>query len=311
MTRDPIVSISREVNMKKITALIGVLILCGVSAAAQTRVPLKVYVSVDMEGIWGVVHGDHTSPAAGDYQHARKWMAEDARAVVDGLFEAGATEVVVNDSHGGMRNILAEDFHPRASYISGTPKPLSMMEGIDATFAACVFVGYHARAGTAAAILDHTISSATVRAVRINGMEMPELGINGAIAGAFGVPVVMLSGDTATCKQAKEILGAGTVAVAVKEAIGRTAARMLPREEALRALKDGAKEALGKRAKAVPLKLGPPLNFELDLLTSAMAEMPLLVPQVKRLGSRSVGFTANDYLEGFKLLRVLIALAGV
>ena len=186
-----------------------------------------------------------------------------------------------------------------------------MMEGIDATFAACVFVGYHARAGTAAAILDHTISSATVRAIRINGMEMPELGINGAIAGAFGVPVVMLSGDTATCKQAKEILGPETVAVAVKEAIGRTAARMLPREEALRALKDGAKEALGKRAKAVPLKLGPPLNFELDLLTSAMAEMPLLVPQVKRLGSRSVGFTANDYLEGFKLLRVLIALAGI
>ena len=297
--------------MKKIIALIGILIFCGVPAPAQTKAPLKVYISVDMEGIWGVVHGDHTSAAAGDYQHARKWMAEDVRAVVDGLFEAGATEIVVNDSHGGMRNILAEDFHPRASYISGTPKPLLMMEGVDATFAACVFIGYHARAGTAAAILDHTISSATVRAVRINGMEMPELGINGAIAGAFGVPVVMLSGDTETCKQAKSILGPETVTVGVKEAIGRTAARMLPRDSVLRMLKDGAKEALSKRGKSVPLKLGPPLNFELDFQTSAMAELPLQVAGIKRLGPRSVGFTSGDFLEAVKLLRALIALAGI
>jgi D-amino peptidase len=141
-------------------------------------------------------------------------------------------------------------------------------------------------------------------------MELPELGINGALAGVFGVPVVMLSGDTETCKQAKAILGPETVTVAVKEGIGRTAAKMLPREQALRLLKEGAKEALAKRAKAVPLKLGPPLNFELEFLTSAMAEMPLLVPQAKRLGSRAVGFTVNDFLEGFKLMRALIALAG-
>jgi D-amino peptidase len=311
MRRNPISSIDKEVDMKKLIVLICVLVLCGSAMPVRAQAPLKVYISVDMEGIWGVVHGDHTNSTAGDYQHARKWMAEDVRAVVDGLFEAGATEVVVNDSHGGMRNILAEDFHPRASYISGTPKPLLMMEGVDATFAACIFVGYHARAGTAAAILDHTISSATVRAVKINGMEMPELGINGAIAGAFGVPVVMLSGDTETCKQAKAILGSETVTVGVKEAIGRTAARMLPREAVLRMLKDGAKEALAKRAKAVPLKLGPTLNFELEFQTSSMAELPLQVPQVKRLGARTVGFTSNDYLEGVKLLRALIALAGI
>jgi D-amino peptidase len=297
--------------MRKLADLFCILACCGLAAAAQTKAPLKVYVSADMEGIWGVVHGDHTGAANADYQHARKWMAEDVRAVVDGLFEAGATEVVVNDSHGGMRNILAEDFHPRASHISGTPKPLLMMEGVDATFAACVFVGYHARAGTAAAVLDHTISSAAVRSIRINGMELPELGINAAVAGFFGVPVVMVTGDTATCRQAKEILGPETVAVAVKEGIGRTAARMFPREEVLRALREGAKEALGKRTKAVPFKLGPPLNFELELQTSAMTELPLLVPQVKRLGARAVGFTSGDYLEGVKLLRALIALAGI
>jgi len=297
--------------MKKIVVFVCVLALCGLAASAQTKAPLKAYISVDMEGIWGVVHGDHTGSAAGDYQHSRKWMAEDVNAVIAGLFAAGATEVVVNDSHGGMRNILAEDLDQRASLISGTPKPLLMMEGIDATFAACIFVGYHAKAGTAAAILDHTISSAAVRSIKINGLELPELGINGAIAGAFGVPVVMLSGDTETCKQAKAILGPATLTVAVKEGIGRTAAKMLPREEAHRRLKEGAKEAFLQRAKAVPFKLGPPLNFELELQTSAMTELPLQVPQVKRLGGRTVGFTSNDYLEGVKLLRALIALAGI
>ena len=99
--------------MKKIVVFVCFLALCGLAAAAQTKAPLKVFISADMEGIWGVVHGDHTSPTGGDYQHSRKWMAEDVNAVIAGLFEAGATEVVVNDSHGGMRNILAEDLHPR------------------------------------------------------------------------------------------------------------------------------------------------------------------------------------------------------
>jgi len=296
--------------MKKIAILLGALTLIATFAAAQ-KTPLKVFISVDMEGIWGVVHGDQVNPATPDYNRARKWMVEDVNAAIEGLFDAGATEVVVNDSHGGMRNIQADDLDPRASLISGTPKPLLMMQGIDASFAACVFIGYHAKAGTAGAILDHTISSAAVRSIRINGMELPELGINGALAGYFSVPIVMLSGDAETCKQAKAVLGPETVVVAVKEGIGRTAARMLPREEARRLLREGAKEALPKRAKAVPFKLGPPLNFELDFHNSLQAELPLLIPQVKRTGGRSVAFTSNDYLEGVKLLRALIALAGI
>jgi D-amino peptidase len=138
-----------------------------------------------MEGIWGVVHGNQTSSDSPEYGAARKWMAEDANAVIAGLFEAGAAEVVVNDSHGSMRNIVADALDPRASLISGTPKPLSMMQGIDGTFDACIFVGYHARAGTASAILDHTISGGVVRAIRVNGQEMPELGLNAAISGYF------------------------------------------------------------------------------------------------------------------------------
>jgi len=236
-------------------------------------------------------------------------MAGDVNAVVEGLLEAGASEVLVNDSHGSMRNLLADDLNPKAGLITGTPKPLSMMQGIDRSFDACLFIGYHARAGSAPAILDHTISGSTVRAVRINGKELPEMGINGAIAGYYGVPVIMLSGDTETCVQAKAIFGARIVTAAVKDAIGRTAARLLPLAEARTLLRTSAKDALAARTSITPFTLSPPFVFELELATSLQAEAPSLVPNVKRTNARVVTFTSDDYLEGVKLLRALIALA--
>lgn len=294
--------------MKRMMMILIILMAFSIIQASE-KAPLKVFVSVDMEGIWGVVHSDQTSADSRDYSYARKWMAEDVNAVVEGLLEAGATEVVVNDSHGSMRNILPQDFHPKASLISGSPKPLSMMQGIDGSFAACIFVGYHAKAGTTSSILDHTISGSAMKSIKINGLELPELGINGAIAGYFKVPVIMLSGDAETCRQAKTILGSEIVTADVKEGLGRFAARLLPADEARRRLKEGAKQALLKRDKIAPFKLNPPLNFELEFQTSAQAEMPALLPQVKRTGPRTVTFTANDYLEGFKLMRAIIALA--
>ncbi|MGB7295586.1 MAG: M55 family metallopeptidase [Candidatus Aminicenantales bacterium] len=278
---------------------------------AAEKIGPKVFISVDMEGIWGVVHGRQTSADFPEYDAARKWMAEDVNAVIAGLFEAGASEVVVNDSHGSMRNIVADELDPRAGLTSGSPKPLSMMQGIDASFDACIFIGYHARAGTAEAVLDHTYSGATIRSIKVNGREMPELGLNAAIAGYFNVPVIMLSGDTETCAQAKSILGDDLVTVAVKDAVGRYAAANLPQEVARKRLKDGAKEALQKRGKISLFKPNAPYKFELDFNTSAQAEMPMLVPNVKKTGARSVEFTATDYIEGFKLMRALIALAGV
>jgi len=294
--------------MKKALYVLVILALFTALPAVEKTGP-KVFISVDMEGIWGVVHGDQTSPASPEYGPARKWMVEDVNAVIAGLFEAGASEIVVNDSHGSMRNIIADGLNPKASLVSGTPKPLLMMQGIDGTFDACILVGYHAKAGTASAILDHTISGGAMRSIKINGQELPELGINGAIAGYFKVPVIMLSGDSETCAQAKSILGNEIVAVAVKEGIGRYAAKLLPQDEARRRLKDGAQEALLKRAKIVPFKLNPPYQFDLDFNNSSQAELPLLIPQVKRTGARSVAFSSSDFLDGVKLMRALISLA--
>ena len=294
--------------MKKIMGVVCALLLEAAGASAQTAAP-KIFVSVDMEGIWGVVHGDQTAPGSAEYATARRWMADDVNAVIAGLREAGAGEIVVNDSHGSMRNILADALDPRASLISGSPKPLTMMQGIDPTFAAVVFVGYHARAGSTPAILDHTISGGVVHAFRVNGRELPEMGINAAIAAAYKVPVIMLSGDAETCKQARELFGESFVTVPVKEAIGRVAARLLPMEEARRRLKDGARQALLRRDTAQVYRLNGPFMFEIEFTNSGQAERPLLVPNVKRTGPRAVSFTTDDYIEGFELARAVIALA--
>jgi D-amino peptidase len=278
-------------------------------AQSKPKPPLKVFISVDMEGISGIVNSEQTSSGTAEYAQARKWMAEDVNAAVEGAFEAGAVEVLVNDSHGSMRNINPDDLHPRAILISGSPKPLSMMQGIDASYAACLLIGYHAKAGTGDAILDHTISGSVVRAVKVNGIELPELGLNAAIAGCYGVPVVFLSGDTAVCRQAAEVLGKDVVTVAVKEAYGRLAAKLVPMTEARLKITAGVKEALGKLANTKPFKLNSPYNFELAYHNSAQADMGAMIPGVQRLDARTLGFSADDYIRGFRTLRAMISLA--
>jgi D-amino peptidase len=293
---------------RTIAVICAVLLLVAPAGLAQKKGP-KVFVSADMEGIWGVVHTNQTSADSPEYAAGRRWMVEDVNAVIDGLLDAGAGEIVVNDSHASMRNIQADALNPKASLISGSPKPLSMMQGIDATYDAVVFVGYHSRAGTAPAIMDHTISGATVRGIRVNGQELPEMGINAAIAGYYKVPVILLTGDTETCAQAIALFGPGIVTAAVKEATGRFAARLFPRDEARARLRSAAKDALLKKDGIIPFRVTPPFTFEVEWQTSAQAEMPLMLPGVKRTGARSISFGATDYIEGFKLLRASIALA--
>lgn len=299
--------------MKKSVLMLGTIVLlsfCVVFASAQQKPKLKVFISVDMEGICGVVNSDQTSQGSPGYSEARKWMAQDVNAAVEGALEAGATEIVVNDSHGSMTNIIPDDLHPKAILIAGTPKPLSMMQGIDASFQACLFIGYHAKAGTQDAILDHTISSSVVRFVKVNGIELPELGLNALIAGYYGVPVVVVTGDTAVCRQATEVLGKDVVTVAVKEAYGRLAAKLVPMIEARQMIKAGVKEALAKLGQAKPYKLASPYAFELGYHVSAQADMgAMLIPDIKRTDARTLAFAADDYIKGFRTLRALISLA--
>src|SRR5262249_13027981 len=211
---------------------------------------LKIYISADMEGIGGVSTWDvQAEPKGREYEKFRRLMTLEVNAAVDGAFDAGATEFLVADSHGDGQNIDVELLDKRARLIRASPRPLGMMQGIDSTFAAVIFVGYHAREGAADAVLAHTFSGRL--AVKLNGVEVPEAGFNAAIAGDFGVPVVFLSGDQTIAQEARELLGA-TETVEVKHAIGFHSAEMLPPEESQRLIREGVRRGVERRAKIKP-----------------------------------------------------------
>lgn len=300
--------------MKKIIAFGVVLsvLLLAAGLRAQSQAPkLRVYISVDMEGITGVVAWEQTMSGNPDYETARKWMAADVNAAIEGALKAGAAEIVVNDAHGDQRNLIPDDLNPKAVLISGAPKPLGMMEGISGDFDACIFIGYHAMAGTEQGVLDHTQSGSGVYAVKVNGLELPELGLNAAVAGVYGVPVVFVSGDVAVCKQAKAVLGNDVLTAPVKDGAGRYAARLVPAVDARRAIRDRVAEALKKVKQFKPYRVPAPFRFELDFANSGQADLAVLIPQVKRESGRNVSFPADDFIQGFKLLRGLIALGSL
>lgn len=273
---------------------------------------MRVYISVDMEGVAGVVHEDQTDPVetrhASEYNRFRRLMTNEANAAIAGALEAGATGVVVNDSHWLMRNLLAEELNPVAELLSGGPKRLSMVEGIDGGFQAAMFVGYHARAGTQHATIDHTYTSRVYEA-RINGRPVGELALNAAMAGLHGVPVALVSGDQALAAEARALLGTAVETVVVKEAVGRFAARSLAPSVACQRIRAGATGALER--KHTPFTFEPPIRLEVDFVVSQMADLAELVPGARRIGGRSVGYTGDDYREVFRAWRAMYNLAGV
>jgi D-amino peptidase len=273
---------------------------------------MRVYISIDMEGIAGVVHEDQTDPVearhAGEYNRFRRLMTNEANAAIAGALEAGATGVLINDSHWLMRNLLAEELNPRAELLSGGPKRLSMVEGIDGGFEAAMFIGYHARAGTRHATIDHTYTSRVYEA-RINGEPVGELALNAAMAGVHGVPVVLVSGDQALAAEAKALLGTGVETVIVKQSVGRFAARSLAPAVACERIRAGAVAALKRKHEAYTLK--PPIRLEVDFIVSQMADMAELVPGSMRTGGRSISYTGDDYREVFRAWRAMYNLAAV
>ena len=271
---------------------------------------MKVYISADMEGTSGIVHSDQTDPSHPEYQHFRKTMLGEVNAAVEGALKGGAKEVLVNDSHWNMRNLLIEDLHPEAVLLSGAPKPYSMMAGIDKTFDAVFFTGYHARAGSEFANIDHTYNGPDiVQGVWLNGVEVGEYGLNAALAGYFGVPVALMTGDQTACAQAKELLGADLETVVVKQAMGRVSAKNLHPTKVHALIRDAAERAV--KQKRAPFVLKPPVTLRLALTRSSQAERCLLMPNVKRVAPRVVELTHDDYAILFNAFRALLVLADV
>ncbi|MGD2294601.1 MAG: M55 family metallopeptidase [Candidatus Aminicenantes bacterium] len=284
--------------MKRIFFGILIVVVLSFSVyAEEAQKGLKVFISVDMEGVAGVIHWEDVSRNGKDYNLFRKLMTQETNAAIEGALEAGAAEILIRDSHGSARNILPDMLRQEAILLRDwSGGPLSMMEGIDGTFDAVIFIGYHAREGTPDAVLKHTMTGQID--VLINGTNMPEAGINGAIAGYFGVPVVLVAGDSAIVNQCKEIFGE-IEGVAVKEGIGK-AAKMLHPMKAQKLIKQKVKEALSNLNTYNPLKLEKPITMEIHYKDEVDAERASWFPAAKRTGERAVSYTHEDLMEILK-----------
>lgn len=280
---------------------------------------MKVLISADMEGTCGVVSwvqvmppevgGEPTNQT--EYERARLRMTREVNAAIEGALAGGAGEVIVNDSHDGMRNLIPEELHSSCRFISGNDKLLGMMQGVDLDGIGAVFyTGYHARAGTPAAPLAHTWTG-WLNDVRFDGASTGEFGINAAIAGHFGVPVVLATGDDKAVAQTREMLGEQVVGVAVKEGISTFAALHMHPTVAVERIREGAERAIWGVSSAAPFTLPPGATIELDFDHQARADQAALASGIERTGERTITFHPADGVELSRTFRAVMKLASI
>ncbi len=265
---------------------------------------MHVLIAVDMEGITGVVHWDQVRPGHFEYPRFRDLMTEEVNAAIDGALDGGATRVTVTDGHNDGRNILIEQLHAPARLNSGSPAPLSMVQGVqeaDRVF----FVGYHARANTPDAILCHTWTD-QVRGVWLNERAVGEIGLNAAVCGSFGVPVVLMTGDQAAVQEASELLGP-LETVAVKTACGRMSAECLPVAETRIAIRHAAAHALVRQID--PLKIEAPIRLRVALTWPDQVDRALRVPGSRRLDGVTLEWVGDDMVKVYHAFRAIVSLA--
>ena len=263
---------------------------------------VRVYLSVDMEGVAGISHIRPTTRGDVGYDKAAELMLGEAHAAIEGAFAGGATELTLNDSHGQMYNLPPDLIDPRARYVIGT-KPYSMVEAArDAKFDVALFVGYHARAGDPRGVIGHTYTMRLTR-VEVNGRPITEAGMNGLYLGALGVPVAMVSGDDALATELANWLPWAELVV-VKRALSYQSADSLHPTAARQAIRDAAQwavtKAAGPSSELKPLVLETPLRLRMDFTHSGQADMAAVVPGFAREGDRSVVYSATDGVDLFR-----------
>jgi D-amino peptidase len=274
---------------------------------------MKILIATDMEGITGVTNWDQVDPNHPEYPRFRRLMTGDANAAVQGSFEARADAILVTDGHEHGTNILIEELDPRAHLICGDYSPLAMIQGIDQGIDGVIFVGYHARAGSQNAILDHTWSSRRVANLWLNDILVGEYGLNGAVAGHFNVPVLMLTGDQTACAQASELLGS-IETVVVKTALSRMAAECLPPQVTQVRIQQAATQAVKRLQQGQapkPFVVSSPVHVTLDFNSSDQADQAALLPASKRVDGRRLIFTADDMLAAYFAFQAAVALVGI
>lgn len=273
---------------------------------------MRVYISSDIEGVAGVVDRGHSSPTGPEYGRARRLMTAEVNAAAVAAFKAGATTVLINDSHGPMNNLLVEELDERVELVTGRPKPLTMVHGVGDGFDLAMFLGYHAKAGTAGGVLEHSYAGVCVFDITLKGRSYGEFGLNAMMAGYHGVPVVLASGDQKLAAEVADVSPA-TETVVVKQAVSRNAARSLTPKAAQARIAEATARVLAQGPANWKQALLPPpdgeLSLELTFLHTYQADAAAQVPGVKRSGGRSVRFEGEDYREMYEVMRLLIGLA--
>ena len=270
----------------------------------ERRWRVNIYLSIDMEGVAGVANWDETVHSGPDYGRFRELMTLEANCAAVAALDEGADTVVINDSHGGMRNMVIEKLDPRVELISGSPKPMGMMEGLDDSFDAVMFVGYHSMAGTPG-VLNHTYTG-TVLEYQINGQRLGEIGMNAALAGHYDVPVIFLSGDDCAVVEAADLIP-GVHTACVKQYVSRYASRSLHPERARDLIRAGVKRALAEKAPD-PFKVQTPVILTLKFVDTALADGSHLLPGAERVDPLTVQYTAPDYPTALRAGRALMSL---
>lgn len=271
-------------------------LIVALAAPVVAQRPVKVYISVDMEGIGGVVTNEQLGPSGFEYGRAREFMTAEVNAAIAGARAAGATQFLISDSHGNGQNLLIDQLPSDVIVVRSWPRPLMMMQGIDSTFDAAIFIGYHASTANMAGVRAHTMSSATLTGVALNGTQMPEGGVNAAIAGYFGVPVVMVSGDDAAVDEVRRVAGPMEGAV-VKRAISFHSAATMTPKASQDLIRERAKAAIERRADFRPFVLRGAVTADITFKSYRQAEMLAYLPIVERTSSHNVRYIGKSILE--------------
>jgi D-amino peptidase len=293
--------------MSAVRRLLAALLFVPLTLSAQAPRPRKIFISVDMEGITGVVQPAQLGPEGFEYQRAREWMTAEVNAAIAGIRDAGPAEIVVCDSHGNGQSVLIDKLPDDVRIVRGFPRPMEMMQGIDESFAAAVFIGYHASEWTANAVRGHTISSARLLGVKLNGVEVSEGMYNAALAGQFGVPVAFVSGDRLAVTQLQQVAPAAEGAI-VKEPYGYHSALTVTPARGQAMIRDGLKRAMAKLGSLQPYRLTAPIALEVGFKLTLDAERAAFVPGLIRSDAHNVKGTFRDMTDITKLLQVLTSL---
>ena len=268
---------------------------------------MKILISTDIEGVAGVYHPEQTRPGNAEYERARILMAHEANAAIAGAFDGGATEVLVNDSHGGFRNMPPDLLDARAQAVQGKPRYLGMMAGVEQGVDAVCMIGYHSRA-QGRGILAHTINSFAFTRIRFNGQELGEAGIYGALAGEYGVPVAMASGDDAFIEEHRPLFP-DTTFVQTKRASGHTSGISLSPVQACGAIRAGVAAALTLPARARPFVLPGPLEVRIQTTSPAMADLFCQWPTLQRIVGDELAFEAPTVEAAVRMINCFSAMS--